>query len=110
LTQQGVCRRIQSAAKRLEFVIGHPPIAPEALDQQLAGLVAPREAEALRWVAVERAHKTRAARRMKLSQQRTHSLYTNGVTTLLTCSQVRGFLLGGWFLHLSSQQRYLHGL
>jgi hypothetical protein len=107
MTQQGVCRRLESAARRLRFLVSQPPIVDQLKDL-LTDLMPAREAALLAEFA-KTAHQSKVARRAGLSQQWTHTLCTRGLYRLLDHPSLLGQYLGAWFVLLAAQ-RYLYEL
>lgn len=107
MTQQGVCRRLESAVKRLKFLISQPAIV-EDVETLLRGLIPEREAVLLAEFA-HTAHQSKVAQHVGLSQQWTHTLCTRGLYRLLGHPSILGQYLGAWFVLLAAQ-RYLYEL
>lgn len=106
LTQQGVCRRLDAATRRMEFLIGHPRIADRMGELLPAYLTDPREVEVLTRFATL-AHQTRIAKDIRLSQQWTNTLYLRGLTRLLAHPSLTAQYLAVWYIQLA-QQRCLY--
>jgi DNA-directed RNA polymerase specialized sigma subunit len=108
LTQQGVCRRINSATRRLEFLIGHPRI-DELMQELLSECLTDRRQIAVLRRFAKTAHQSKVARAMGLSQQWTQTLYARALCRLLTSTTLLGQYLGAWFVMLAGQ-RHLYEL
>lgn len=108
MTQQGVFRRLQSAFRRVQFLVGHPRIGEDVGNLLPSLLDDPKEIAVLTLFA-KTAHQSKVARSLRRSQQWTHTLYARGLVRLLQHKSMTGLYLGAWFVLLASQ-RYLYEL
>lgn len=104
ITQQGVCKRLSSAIRRAEFLVGQPDILPH-LPGWLKTMLPEPERTVLAQFAVS-GHQAAVARSMGLSSQWVNCLYLRGLQQLLDHG-LMGHYLVTWFT-LLSMQRYIY--
>ncbi len=102
ITQQGVCKRLASAVRRMEFFIGQPDLS-EDMETLLGSLLPPLEAKILLQLS-KTGYQSSVAMRSRLSSQWVNSLYLRAIQTLFDHPSLLAHYLAAWFIHLSAQR------
>lgn len=105
ITQQGVCKRLASAIRRAEFLVGQPNLEQELGPWLDARLDDPERSVLQHFGAL--GYQAAVAKAMGLSSQWVNCLYLRGLGQLMASTSLRDHYLVTWFA-LLSVQRYIY--